>query len=140
MKLLDRKIKHLELIENVIERMEKNSFMLKSWTMTLVVAICALSSQGSNAKFIIVAFLPIILFWVLDSYYLLQERKFRTLYSMVINLKEDEIDFNLDVSNDKIGNKKNISIFKCLFSFTEFFFYIPIFIAVFILIFILKIF
>lgn len=119
--------------------MEKNSFMLKSWTMTLVVAICALSSQDSNAKFIIVAFLPIILFWVLDSYYLLQERKFRTLYSMVIDLKEDEIDFNLDVSNDKIG-KKNISIFKCLFSFTEIFFYIPIFVAVFILIFIFKIF
>ena len=139
MKLLDRKIKHFELIENVIERMEKNSFMLKSWTMTLVVAICALSSQDSNAKFIIVAFLPIILFWVLDSYYLLQERKFRTLYSMVIDLKEDEIDFNLDVSNDKLG-KKNISIFKCLFSFTEIFFYIPIFVAVFILIFIFKIF
>ena len=119
MKLLDRKIKHFELIENVIERMEKNSFMLKSWTMTLVVAICALSSQDSNAKFIIVAFLPIILFWVLDSYYLLQERKFRTLYSMVIDLKEDEIDFNLDVSNDKIG-KKNISIFKCLFSLKYF--------------------
>ena len=136
---MDRKIKHFELIENVIERMEMNSFMLKSWTMTLVVAICALSSQDSNAKFIIVAFLPIILFWVLDSYYLLQERKFRTLYSMVIDLKEDEIDFNLDVSNDKIG-KKNISIFKCLFSFTEIFFYIPIFVAVFILIFIFKIF
>lgn len=136
---MDKKIKHLELIENVIERMEKNSFMLKGWTMTLVVAICALSSQGSNAKFIIVAFLPIILFWVLDSYYLLQERKFRMLYSMVIDLKENEINFNLDVSNDKIDNKKNISIYKCLFSLTEIFFYIPIFISVFILIFILKI-
>jgi len=29
------KIKHLEMIEAVIERMAKNSFQLKGWAMTL---------------------------------------------------------------------------------------------------------
>ena len=39
------KIKHLEMIEAVIERMAKNSFQLKGWAMTLVAAVGALASQ-----------------------------------------------------------------------------------------------
>lgn len=36
---MENKIKHLEMIEHIIERMAKNSFQLKTWTMTLVAAI-----------------------------------------------------------------------------------------------------
>lgn len=43
------KIKHLEMIEAVIERMAKNSFQLKGWAMTLVAAVGALASGTSSA-------------------------------------------------------------------------------------------
>lgn len=40
---MNNKIKHLEMIENIIERMSKNCFQLKSWTMTLVAGISVFS-------------------------------------------------------------------------------------------------
>ena len=51
----DKEIKHLEMIESVIERMGQNSFALKGWTMTLIFAICAFSAAGTERKFAIVA-------------------------------------------------------------------------------------
>lgn len=62
----DKEIKHLEMIESVIERMGQNSFALKGWTMTLVVAISAFSAAGTERKFALVAIAPIIAFWFLD--------------------------------------------------------------------------
>ena len=45
------KIKHLEMIENIIERMAKNCFQLKAWTMTLVVLIGGLAAKDTERKF-----------------------------------------------------------------------------------------
>ena len=36
---MDRKMKHLEMIQGVISRMANNSFMLKGWAVTLVAGI-----------------------------------------------------------------------------------------------------
>ena len=38
---MPNKLKHLDMIKAIIERMSKNCFQLKSWTMTLVVAVSA---------------------------------------------------------------------------------------------------
>ncbi len=46
-------IKHLEMIEAVIERLSKNSFQLKGWAMTLVTAIIALSAKDADKRFIL---------------------------------------------------------------------------------------
>ena len=59
-----------EMIKNIIERMAKNCFQLKAWTMTLVVLIGGLAAKDTERKFIIIAFIPIIVFWMLDTYYL----------------------------------------------------------------------
>ena len=32
---MDRKMKHIEMIQGVISRMTRNSFMLKGWTITV---------------------------------------------------------------------------------------------------------
>ena len=39
---LEDKYKHLEMIQNIIQRMATNSFMLKGWAVTLIVAILGL--------------------------------------------------------------------------------------------------
>ena len=57
---MENKIKHLEMIEHIIERMAKNSFQLKTWTMTLVAAIFALSSKDANKQALFFVFIPTI--------------------------------------------------------------------------------
>ena len=112
------KIKHLEMIENIIERMAKNCFQLKAWTMTLVVLIGGLAAKDTERKFIIIAFIPIIVFWLLDTYYLRLERQYRILYKTVTEKRDDEIDFSMDLSqiqNMSISDSKNDLSFKLLF-------------------------
>jgi len=36
---MEAKLKHLEMIQDVIKRMASNSFLLKGWSLTLVVAL-----------------------------------------------------------------------------------------------------
>ena len=76
--------------------MNSNSFQLKGWTVTLVSALLALFANSSNKLFICVATLPTLLFWILDAYYLQQERKFRRVYNDVVR-------FNYGNSHTEIG-------------------------------------
>lgn len=91
------KEKHLEFVQGVINRMGQNSFLIKGWSVTLVSAIFALAANDSNQKFIIIAYFPTIVFWLLDSYYLYQERLFRKLYDSVRNI--ETVDYSLDTSS-----------------------------------------
>ena len=52
-------------------------------------------------------FVPVLFFWALDGYFLWQERLFRALYAHVRVLKEDSIDFSMDVSPFRNGWKQN---------------------------------
>ena len=90
---MNNKMKHLEMIQDVIKRMASNSFMLKGWAVTLVAGIFALSSKDSNLLFSLISYIPIIIFWGLDSYYLMQERRFRALYDFI--RKQENTNFNM---------------------------------------------
>ncbi len=76
-------IKHLELIQNIINRMSQTSFLIKGWTITLVVALLALFANNTDWRYGLLGLIPIISFWGLDAYYLRQERLFRSLYDRV---------------------------------------------------------
>lgn len=122
---MTNKIKHLEMIEAIIERMSKNCFQLKGWTMTLVAAVVALSSQSSDKRFIILAFIPILGFWILDSFYLQTERRYKLLYKNVATKKEADIDFSLDAkgASGTADETERICLCRCLFSISEIWFY-----------------
>lgn len=75
---------HLQFIQNVITRMNANSFHVKTWTVSIIVALVALAVNSKNYMYILISVVPTILFWTLDSYYLQQERKFRGLYKDVV--------------------------------------------------------
>ncbi len=85
----EEKIKHLEFIQAVITRMNTNSFQIKSWTVTIVSALLAIYASSKNVNFILIGLLPVIVFWLLDAYYLMQERKFRGLYNDVAGISEE---------------------------------------------------
>jgi hypothetical protein len=79
----DQEVKHLEMIQAVIARMASSSASLKTWTVTLLAGIFALSAKDADRRFLIVALAPALGFWALDAYYLTQERRYRRLYDAV---------------------------------------------------------
>lgn len=84
----NEKLKHLEFIQNIITRMNTNSFQLKGWNITIVSAILAIFASTKNYYFLLCAIFPSIIFWFLDTYYLMQERKFRGLYNDVAGISD----------------------------------------------------
>lgn len=96
---MEKKLKHLEMLQNIIDRMADNSFSLKGWSVVLVSALFALAASDSNTHFVYLAYLPSIMFWILDGYFLWQERLFRKLYDRVRAASESEIDFSMDTSS-----------------------------------------
>ena len=90
------KIKHLELIQGVVNRLSTNSFLLKGWSVVLISALFALSAPEANISFVFLAYIPAVIFWGLDGYFLWQERLFRALYDHVRKLDEGAIDFSMD--------------------------------------------
>lgn len=74
---MEEKMKHLEIIQGVINRMASNSFMLKGWAVTLVAGVLALAGNNTEKLYFIIAYIPIIVFWGLDSYYLPDSAKLK---------------------------------------------------------------
>jgi len=93
---MGNKQKHLEFLQAAISRMAANLFLLKGWSITLIIALFALSAKDANKLYIILAYYPLLVFWVLDGYFLALERRFRALYDHVRILSEDQIDFSMD--------------------------------------------
>jgi hypothetical protein len=93
---MEAKLKHLEFIQVAVNRMAGNLFLLKGWTITLIAALFALSAKDTDKAFVLIAYFPTLVFWVLDGYFLSQERKFRDLYDHVRKLGESQIDFSMD--------------------------------------------
>ncbi len=99
------KIKHLEFLQNVITRMNSNSFLIKGWTITLVSALFALAAKDANVNYVLVSYIVIPVFWILDGFYISQERQYRDLYKEVAAKSETEINFSMDASDYCKGDR-----------------------------------
>ena len=120
MSAAEDKRKHLDFIQLTITRMAANSFLLKAWGVTLVAALFTLAEKDTNKKYWMVAYVPAIAFWILDGYYLRQEKLYRELYNHVRKTLPEKIDFSL---NAKPYSKRVDSWFMCMFSWTLLIFY-----------------
>ncbi len=122
MDIQEQKIKHLEMVQAIINRMAHCSFLLKSWSITLTTAVVLINVATGNPYHIyIYLILPILLFWTLDGFFVNQERLFRHLYDSI--RKGEETDFSMETD----CNKSNwLSV---CFSKTLVIFYSPLFLA-----------
>lgn len=123
---MEKKLKHLDLIQGVITRMAGNSFYLKGWCVTVVAAILGLASKDTNKKFLAVAYYPIVMFWIIDGYFLFQEKLYRRLFNDVRKIDEEHIDFSMDTHAYK---GKEVSWLGTMFSYTLLIFYGIMFLA-----------
>ncbi|GAB6275070.1 MAG: hypothetical protein STSR0004_19350 [Peptococcaceae bacterium] len=112
-------IEELKIIQDIIRRMAFDSFMIKGWAITLVI-ITLLLKGGSFQVFI--SFIPLLVFWYLDAYFLWQERMYRELYNWVAENRLKTEDFLFDLNayrfKDKVQGKLRI-----MFSITLGWFY-----------------
>ena len=102
---MDAKLKHLEMIQGIINRMAHCSFLLKGWSVILFSGLFALAAKDANPLFVYLAYLPVTAFWILDGYYLYQERLYRKLYGHVRQQKPEVIDFKMDAERFKGSDK-----------------------------------
>ena len=90
---MEPKLKHLEFIQGVVNRLASDSFRLKGWAVVLVAALFVLLIGQGRIELAAIGIVPVLLFWGLDGYFLWQERLFRALYDHVRELKNGEVDF-----------------------------------------------
>ncbi len=116
---MESKIKYLEFIQGVVNRLSTNSFLLKGWSVVLVSALFALSASDSNPAFIFLAYFPAIVFWGLDGYFLWQEKLYRALYDRVRAMEDNVIDFSMDVSvvKDSVVNWATVAFSTTILAF-----------------------
>ena len=95
----ENKIAYLQMIQEPIGRMSTASAIFKGFAATIVAGIAALSYCDVNTYILGLSFVPVLLFALLDIYYLQLEKKYRYLYEQV-RTDEHEADFSMELTND----------------------------------------
>lgn len=106
--VIPRKPRHLEFIQQAIDRMESNSILLKGWTIILSATLLGVFSDDPSTTPIFVLCLPVLGFWILDGTYQSQERCLRSLYDRIRDKAEGEIDFSMDISEERLDIRNRL--------------------------------
>ena len=88
---------YINILQSTISRMASNSASNKTWCITLVSAILVLTVDKKSSNYIWIAMFPILVFLLLDAYYLGLERRFRVLYSDFIQKLHSDTAITSDV-------------------------------------------
>lgn len=92
--------------------MANNSFLLKGWAVTVAGGLLAFGFKDLECRYIFISLAVLLLFWILDGYYLHQEKLFRELYERTSKKKESEIDFSMKTEK----GEKDEDWFDCVLS------------------------
>lgn len=96
---------HLQFIQNAIERMASNSFLIKGWSITVFGGLFTIyiANQDKNwgNEILCLAIILALGFWIHDAYYLKLEREFRNLYNKVSQQPTDKIDYSLTMKDSE---------------------------------------
>lgn len=119
----DDRRQHLVFIQDIISRMSTLSSNTKNWFLPIITAIYGYAINNSNHLIVILGMVVTIVFAFLDSGYLVTERKYRRLYSKVVEHKFNR-PYSLDYRNKE---ETRFALFleccKSLFTWSIFTFY-----------------
>lgn len=89
----DDQRQHLAFIQDVITRMNSNSFSLKGLMITIIAALAAFFvgnyDKATAVFYLAIALLLVLIFWCLDTYYLKMEKQYRMLYDEAVEGKAE---------------------------------------------------
>ena len=114
----ENKIKHLEFIQNTINRMSTNSFIIKGWCITIFAAVYTLSNKDADKSYNLINYIIIPVFWYLNAYFLQIERKYRLLYNNIRLLEDANIDFSMNIKLPEFETN-DTNLFSCFLSKTH---------------------
>ena len=89
-KIDDYILKEIDLLEKCIERMAKNSFEIRKWTVGIISIISSVANNSEKSSIMLLCFIIICTFWYLDAYYLRYERMYVDKYNWIVNNRTDE--------------------------------------------------
>jgi hypothetical protein len=86
------RVKHLEMIGKVIERMDRASFSLKALSPSALAVALVLIEKARVPSWLALgaAAISVMIYWFLDASYLAREKAFRSLFNMVRNKEVDD--------------------------------------------------
>lgn len=112
-------LKEIDLIQAVVTRMANTSFLIKGWSVTMMTFIFATKSKPEALPLV---FVPILLFWILDAYFLQQERLYRKLYQWVVENRMLSDKYLFSLSTARVQDQKK-SLIQVMLSTTLIVFY-----------------
>jgi len=118
----EEKIKHLEIIQGVINRLANNSFLIKGWMLTISLAGFGFFIEKNKPQILFFIIFNVVIFWFLDSYFLRQEKLFRKLYDSCANNKETKA-FTMDISKYQSSVPP---VFYLMWTYPTLLFYFPL--------------
>jgi hypothetical protein len=92
---------HLQMIQSVVSRLAAQSTTIKGWCVTLTAALLGYGATAATPIIIGLALYVIVAFAILDSYYLVLERKYRELYTR--SAGDDSADWSLTIGRPSPG-------------------------------------
>lgn len=123
---------YLNILQGIITRLANNSANCKTWCISLVSAILVVIADKNKPNYAWIALIPIVLFFLLDSYYLGQERSFRDIYNKFISdLHSGDVETDrLFVLKPLKGMNVVNSLFASSLSFSVYPFYLTLVLTV----------
>ena len=106
----ERVVKHLEFIQGTINRLGRNAILLKGMTVLVAGALLVIRLKPDQPLLVLTFLVPIIGFWVLDAYFLWQERLFRAEYDRV--RQQDGTDFIMNPVQHKPKHRWRSTFFS----------------------------
>ena len=98
-------LKEIDLIQDCIHRMAKNSFAIRGWTVSLVAVILALLPKEVDLGLLgLVGMVATLCFWYIDGFFLSCERLYRYKYDWVIanRLQCSDYCYDLNPHNEQM--------------------------------------
>ena len=100
-------LQYLQMMQENITRMAGNSANAKTWLITIVTGFFAIGCSIKDLDWwLLLAIIPIVVFWYIDAYYLSLERALRNREQIYINLMN-----SLENTGDNLIDEKQNTLF-----------------------------
>ena len=118
----EKVVEHLKMIQAVIDRLGRTSLWVKTWSLLLTVTgLILIAIHYVHLPYFSLILIPFVLgFWILDGYFLWQERLFRKVYDDI--RVQSDTDFEMHPLKHK--NEPKCSWLSAIFSVTLVIFYL----------------